>query len=89
MELYVGKIVEANEDFPSGNDVIKKGFRGVVLKDCGTWINVQWEENVQGHTCDGECLLGHGWNVDKDEVIIVDITREIREITKNEILELI
>ena len=58
-------IIEAIENIDGLK--IKKGLKGKVLKDCVSYVSVEWFEYVNGHTGDtGMGKQGYCWNVGKE-----------------------
>ena len=35
-------------------------------------ICVEWDDDVEGHTCDGNAMDGHGWNVEEYQIELED-----------------
>jgi hypothetical protein len=53
-------------------DNVKEGYTGTVLGHReGDWKIVYlvcWDVNVSGHSCNGKCEEGHGWEVYEDYI---------------------
>jgi len=39
-------------------------------------VKIEFDENMGGHNCDGCCKHGYGWNIEKDDIVLIN-----REIT--------
>lgn len=76
-----GDRVEAIVDFPEFNHRIPIGSVGTVLGYYrgGASVYVCWDREVGGHSCDGRCKVGYGWNVREDHIALLceDSTKEI------------
>ena len=80
LDFHIGDVVEALVNGPSGNGRIKAGDIGVVSGDPGNHkghinydqVRVDWGRDVDGHSCGGWCKPGNGWNVNPDQIQLVD-----------------
>ena len=56
-------------DRAEDNGHLRYGMTGTVLQDCPediTWVYIAWDEALpNGHSNDGACEVGHGWNTSK------------------------
>jgi len=67
--------------YTGNNDKIKTGYEGTVVN---TWttgsvmvIDIDWDNYVDGHTCEGLAKEGHGWNVYASYVKVIQINSEL------------
>lgn len=58
-----GDTVVCLVDHPANNDFIMAGDTGTVVAYANGIAYVDWGRNVDGHSCDGRCPYGNGWNV--------------------------
>lgn len=92
MKFNKGDRVFSLRNNPDGNDYIKHGDTGTILgmhdliEDV---YYVRWDHYVggSGHTCDGRCESGYGWNVYADWIDILDPKpeREYEPVSADEI----
>lgn len=60
------------------NDYIEIGMKGVVkLLHDNNYVGVAFETNIQGHDLGGLTTFGHGWNIEEDDVELVEKTEKI------------
>ena len=78
MFFSVGDRVKLLVDYPDGNRRLPAMSIGTVVKDIESFdeVCVSWDMNVGGHTCGGLCECGHGWNVLREEIALME-TEEI------------
>lgn len=63
-EFKIGDRVESTVNFPAFNDCIVIGDTGTVCHFDYDRVGVSWDKVITtGHTCKGNCELGHGWYV--------------------------
>lgn len=87
----VKKISDAADSYKVPN-----GFKGTVVMNCGELISVQWDIDIDGHTCSGRCPDRYGWNINKNCLQLISscetisekktIMSSIKEFAKNLIL---
>ena len=60
----------------SGIGVIPKGTTGTVVDSgiFGTQSGIEWDINIGGHGCDGNCEYGFGWYVPDEYLSQIDIS---------------
>lgn len=71
-DYYVGQIVELLVDHPDNNKKLRAGDFGIVcnVEDFeGEIIGVNWQRNIDGHSCSGTCEFGKGWNVGVKDIM--------------------
>ena len=79
-DFHVGDVVEVLVNSPSGNGRIHAGDIGVVSGNPehhaghinSGQVRVDWGRDVDGHSCGGWCKSGNGWNVNPDQIQLVD-----------------
>lgn len=90
-KFNIGDRVKADINNPSGNMKIRVGDHGTVrdISDTGSIIGVEWDNDVDGHTCRGACEHGHGWQMYYNEISLVEeeVDFEIEEKIFLEILK--
>jgi len=67
----VGDRVILQYDNPDDNPDLHNGDTGTVCADdpgdYSEWVSVRWDNEIEGgHTCEGTCDDGHGWNVGRE-----------------------
>lgn len=76
MDFQVGDRVRCIKDSPEGNTEIYIGSEGTVIAMLSGWkdyLKIQWDTPTgRGHDCDGLCEWGHGWNVRRNYVELID-----------------
>lgn len=68
----IGDRVCSIVDNPDDNDSIVIGSSGTVVYIDGDIISIDWDEYVDGHTCNGYARDGHGWNMEKHRIELED-----------------
>ena len=76
--LERGDRVVLLRDEPDGNSNLHIGDTGIFLSYdsdvAGAWAQVDWMHYVDGHSCDGQCEGGNGWNVPATYIELLDET---------------
>lgn len=68
-------------DHPDNNEDLVYGCLGTVVSDerPDDWVSIRWDDPINGgHTCDGLCEGGHGWNVPREQIKLAE-DREIND----------
>lgn len=82
VKFHVGDRVVLLVDHPDNNNHLVAGCTGTVCKVFTSYpdtFGVDWDDDVDGHSCDGTSAPGHGWNVDAEDIdhlVIREITDE-------------
>lgn len=72
VNFQVGDRVECIRPDPA-NNLITIGMTGTVCQRGGAaFIGVGWDEDVEGHDCNGRCEFGHGWNIPADRIRLTE-----------------
>lgn len=73
LEFETGDRVRALYDYLEGNYSIKAGMTGTICdpEPSSFFLNVYWDDNVNGHSCDGRCPHGYGWNVKRTSIALI------------------
>lgn len=73
-KFNIGDRVKADCNNPNMNSVIRAGDQGTVreILDDGFVIGVEWDNDVNGHTCGEICEHGYGWRVFDNEISLVE-----------------
>lgn len=82
VKFQVGDRVVLLVDHPDNNNYLVAGCTGTVCKvftSIPDTFGVDWDDDIEGHSCDGTCNDRHGWNVDVGDIerlVVRDITDE-------------
>lgn len=68
----IGDRVCSIVNYPDDNQNIVIGSVGTVVNIDYNIICVEWDDDVEGHTCDGNAMDGHGWNVEEYQIELED-----------------
>ena len=80
----IGDRVRCIVDHPDNNNNIVRGSTGTVVncEDVNIFCSasaivygivfVEWDEYVNGHSCDGSAKYGYGWNVEQHQIELED-----------------
>ena len=68
----IGDRVRSIVDHPDNHQYIVIGSKGTVVYIDYNLIFVEWDDYVDGHTCDGKATDGHGWNVEQSQIELED-----------------
>lgn len=75
MQFQIGDCVRCVNEWPDENDEINIGDTGTVcsVDDDGVLsVGVSWDHAINlGHTCRGNCALGHGWYVNESDIELI------------------
>ena len=98
----VGDRVEALRDYPQGNEHIRAGWIGTIVKVDGGYppIGVRWDDgrpeygwetgDARLHDCHGSCESGYGWFVSKNDIrICEEVVSEDFDVSNDDILFMI
>lgn len=86
----IGDLVAASHDEIDYNREIKAGMVGVVVDiQVGAYhpVGVQWETDVGGHTCNGQCPYDFGWYARPEDLVLVKNT--VQDISAEELSSLL
>ena len=80
MAFHQGDRVYLLVDYPDDNHALPAMSVGTVVGDDSSvgFTSVRWDNEIGGHDCDGLCEWGHGWNVSRHSLVLVE-TEEIDE----------
>lgn len=70
----IGDRVRCIVDFPDDNSYITVGSMGTVcdVDNFSDSICVDWDDDVNGHSCQSMAKQSHGWNVSPKDLELVD-----------------
>ena len=72
MDFQIGDRVRCVVDYPDGNRGIVVGSMGTIV-ELDTYVGVDWDDELEnGHSCDGSARRGHGWNVEYEEIELIE-----------------
>ena len=73
MSFKIGDRVKHINRYGVGSQGIV-GLVGTVVTQRGNHsvYGVEFDKHIEGHDCDGESRMGHGWNVCDDEIVHVE-----------------
>lgn len=74
-----GNRVRLLVDYPDGNKKLPAMSVGTVVRDREAFdeVCVAWDMDVGGHSCGGLCEYGHGWNVLREEIELIESEEDI------------
>lgn len=81
MDFQIGDRVRCVVDQPDGNEDIVIGSVGTIV-ELGTYVGVDWDDELEkGHTCSGSARNGHGWNVEYEDIELVELESDCADDT--------
>lgn len=66
--FQIGDRVCSIVNHPDNNECIVVGSAGTIVDIDGIVICVEWDEYVNGHSCDGSAKYGYGWNLEQHQI---------------------
>ena len=74
----VGDKIEITGNYDGGNGKIEEGMIGKICKFNKEYnsVGIEFDENIQGHSCDGNCEDYHGYYVGYDGIKLIEPKRE-------------
>ena len=74
MRFQIGDRIEAVVDHIDGHGLLMTGDQGVIVYILPTGrLKVRWDRYIRGHDCGGLCDNGYGWNVQPEDVVLVNV----------------
>ena len=73
----IGDRVRLTDNNP-GNEMLSPGMTGTVIGVADDWsddgdvyLEICWDDNIEGHSCSGKCENEHGWNLYGSSVMLI------------------